>query len=265
MTGRPQRTTPERARRRGRVRFWRRTIVRLVAILAILVALVGAYGTYTAYRQVEVAEQSARRELGQISDQFAQMSATLLTVSSSAANAATSVDAARTSLTETSKTTRDFAGALDRTASVINFTIPGFNIRPLDGLDTSFHNQASQLRDLAMQVDQTNTALSQNNQDLQAISTDVVQISRQMGDISTQLDHFSSGPDNSLATITRETRTLIVWSGIIHLVLLAIGVSLYLLTIEEVEVADAVQGERRRGSSAVRGMGRRAGVGAGRG
>jgi septal ring factor EnvC (AmiA/AmiB activator) len=233
MTGQPRRTTPERARRRGRARFWRRLVIRLVAILACLTALVGGYGSYSAYRQVSTAELAAQQELGQISEQFAQISTTLLTVSASAGNAATSIDEARTSLIDASKTTRDFAGTLDQTASVINFTIPGFNIRPLDGLDTSFHDQARQLRDLATQVDQTNTALSQNDQDLRAISADVGRISRQMGDISTQLGHFASGPDSSLATITRETRILIIWSGIIHLLLFAIGVSLYLLTIEE--------------------------------
>jgi hypothetical protein len=141
------------------------------------------------------------------------------------------VDEARTTLTDTSQTTRDFAGVLDRTASVINFTIPGFNIRPLDGLDTNFHDQARQLRDLATQVDQTNTALSQNGQNLRAISADVTRISRQMGDIS-------AGQDSPLTNITGGTRTLIVWGGIIHLLLFAIDVSLCLLTIEDAEPVD---------------------------
>jgi septal ring factor EnvC (AmiA/AmiB activator) len=240
MTGQPRRTIPDRARP-GRARAWRRLIVRFVAVLSCLTALAGAAGSFYAYRQVSVADQAAQQELGQISDQFAQISATLVTVGTSSDNAATSVDEARTALTDTSKTTRDFAGTLDQTASVINFTIPGFNIRPLNGLDTSFHDQASQLRALATQVDQTNTALSQNGQDLRAISADVTQISRQMSDISTQLRHFASGPDSSLATITRGTRTLIIWSGIIHLLLLAIGVSLYLLTIEDAELSSRVR------------------------
>jgi septal ring factor EnvC (AmiA/AmiB activator) len=242
MTGRPRRTTPDRARRRGHARAWRRLIVRLFAVLACLFALAGAAGSFYAYRQVSVADRAAQQELVQISDQFAQISATLVTVSTSANNAGTSVDEARTALTDTAKTTRDFAGTLDQTASVINFTIPGFNLRPLNGVDTSFHDQARQLRDLATQVDQTNTALSQNGQDLRAISADVTTISRQMGDVSAQLRHFSDGPDSSLATITRGTRTLIIWSGIIHLLLLAIGVSLFLLTVEDGQVRE-VEGE----------------------
>lgn len=210
MTMPPPRTTPERSRRRGRARFWRHLIVRVVAVLTCLLALAGVAVSIYAYRQVDTAEQTAQRELGQISEQFALVSATLLTVNTSAANAAASVDQAGLALTDSAKTTRDFAAVLDQTASVINFTIPGLNLRPLNGLDTNFRDQARQLRDLATQVDQTNTALGQNSQDLRAISADVTRISGQMGDISTQLRRFSTGPDSTLTTITDGTRMLTI-------------------------------------------------------
>ena len=230
----PHRATPSPSpHRRGR--RWRYRFIRLVALLTGVAAIAGLAGSVAIYRQIDAAERTARGQLDQIGEQFTQIAATLATVESSAANAATSVDQAGTALTDAAKTTREFAAALDETAAIINFSVPGLNFRPLDGLDTNFREQAGQLRDLATQVDRTNTTLGQNSRDLRAISGDVALIAREMGDISAQLRQFSSGPDSSLATITNGTRLLIAWSGVIHLLLLAIAASLFLLTIEDDE------------------------------
>lgn len=227
MSAAPRRSTT------GRARAWRRLIVRLIAVFSCLVALAGIVGSYAAYQRVSGAERAAQEQLRQISADFDQVSATLTTVSTSSANASTSVGEAQSALNDTSKTTRDIAGVLDRTAGVINFTIPGLNYQPLAGVDTSFRDQARQLRDVATQVDRTSGAMSQNGQDLRAISADVATISREMQSIATQLRDVSAGPTSPLATITGGTRVVILWTGTIHVLLLALGVALYLLTIED--------------------------------
>lgn len=229
---------PALARRRARARAWRRLIIRMVAVIACLVALAGASGSFIAYRQISVAQRGAQAELRQISENFAQVSTTLTTVSSSAANASTSVVEARTALDNTAKTTRGIADTLDQTAGVINFTFPGTTYKPLAGVDTSFRDQARQLRVVADDVTRTNTALTRNGTDLKAISDDVATVSRQMADISVQMRRLSNDGDGSLTTITDGTRLVIIWSGIIHLLLLAVGVSLYLLTVEDHALAN---------------------------
>ena len=230
---------PTLARRRARVRFWRRLIVRLIAVLSSLVALVGIVGSVIAYRQISVAQRSAQTELRQIGDNFAQISVTLGTVSTSAGNASTSVGEARVALDDAAKTTRGVADTLDQTAGVINFTVPGTTYKPLAGVDTSFRDQARQLRTVADDVAKTNTALSRNGTDLKAISGDVATVSTQMADISAQLGRLSNDGDGSLTMITNATRLVITWSGIIHLLLLLVGISLFLLTVEDRVLANA--------------------------
>jgi septal ring factor EnvC (AmiA/AmiB activator) len=233
-----QAPSPALARRRARVRFWRRLIIRLIAVLSSLVALVGIVGSVSAYRQISGAQRSAQTELRQIGDNFAQVSVTLATVSTSAGNASTSVGEARVALDDAAKTTRGVADTLDQTAGVINFTVPGTTYKPLAGVDTSFREQARQLRTVADDVAKTNTALGQNGTDLKAISDDVSTVSRQMADISAQLRSLSNDGDGSLSMITNATRLVIIWSGIIHLLLLLVGVSLFLLTVEDLVLAN---------------------------
>lgn len=234
----PTGPSPALVRRRSRARFWRRLIVRLVAVVACLVALAGTTGSVIAYRQISVAQRSAQAELRQISDNFAQIATTLDTVSTSAANASTSVGEAREALDNTVKTTRDVANTLDETAKAINFTVPGTTYKPLDGVDTSFRAQARQLRTVAGDVERTNAALGQNGTDLKAISDEVATVAGQMDAIAAQLRQLSSDSGGSLTTITNGTRLLIIWSGVIHLLLLAVGLSLYLLTVEEHALAN---------------------------
>lgn len=229
---------PTLTRRRAGARFWRRLIVRLVAVIACLVALAGTTGSIIAYRQISDAQREARAGLRQVSDNFVQIAATLAVVSTSAANASISVGEARGALDNTVKTTRDIADTFDETAKLINFTFPGTTYKPLAGVDTSFTDQARQLRVVADDVASTNAALARNGTDLKAISDDVATVSRQMSDISAQLRQLSNDTDGSLTTITNGTRLVIIWSGVIHLLLLAVGLSLYLLTVEEQALAN---------------------------
>lgn len=225
--------------RRARVRFWRRLIIRLIAVFSVLIALVGIAGAVFAYRQVSVAQRSAQTELRDISDNFAQIAQTLATVSTSATNASTSVGEARVALDDAAKTTRGVADTLDGTADVINFTVPGTTYKPLEGVDTSFREQARQLRLVAEDVAKTNTALSQNGTDLKAIGSDVSTVSSQMGDISVQLQRLSNDSNGSLTTLTNATRLVITWGGIVHLLLLLVGISLFLLTVEDLVLTNA--------------------------
>ena len=220
-------------RRRSRAKRLRILFIRLVAIIACMIGIAGIIASVLAYQRTGQIERSTQNELRQISNNFTLIANTLTTVSGSAMNAADSVTQARQSLTEAANTTRSTADTLDQTAEVINFAIPGTNIRPLAGVDTNFRDQASQLRVLATNVDQTNAVLGQNVTDLSAISTDVASIARQMSDVAGQLRRFSGENDGTLAAVANSARLLLVWSMIVHGVLCALGLCLWLLTIEE--------------------------------
>lgn len=220
-------------RRRSRAHRLRQGIVRFVAILSCFVGLVGIGGSALIYRQVNVIERATQNQLRQISNNFILVANTLTTVSSSATNAATSVEQARQSLGEAATTTRGAAATLDQTAGAINFAIPGTTYRPLAGVDINFRDEARQLRALADNVDQTNKAIGQNGQDLGAISRDVGTISEQMADIASQLQVLSGSETGPLALVAGSARLLLIWSMIVHGVLFALGLCLWLLTVEE--------------------------------
>ncbi len=219
---------PRRWARRLRILF-----IRLVAILACMIGITGIIASVLAYQRVSQIERSTQNELRAISNNFTLIANTLTTVSSSATNAAGSVAQARLSLTEAASTTRSTADTLDQTAGVINFSIPGINIRPLAGVDANFRDEARQLRLLANNVDQTNAVLAQNVDDFNAISTDVASISRQMSDIAGQLRRLSGENDGTLDAVANSARLMLIWSVVIHALLMALGLCLALLTIEE--------------------------------
>lgn len=213
---------------------WRRIFVRLVAIASCLIAIGGIGASAYAYRQVGGAERVAQEQLLQISTSFADVAASTQTVSASIDRAAVTVEEARGSLQSASQTTNTAAKTLEDTARVIDFTIPGFNYRPLEGVDASFREQARQLRLLAGDIDRTGAALGRNVGDLHTIGKDVTEVSRDLDHVSTQLRDFSgrgSGP-GGLANITRSTRLILTWSIIVHLLLFGLGIALYLLTTE---------------------------------
>lgn len=213
---------------------WRRLFVRLVAIVTCLVALGGIGASAYTYQRVDQAEREARAQLLQLSGVFSEISVSLLAASDSVERAAVTVDDAQASLTSVSTTTRGAASTLDETARIINFTIPGTGLRPLEGVDVTFREQARQLRQLATDVDQTGSSLGRNATDLRAIRTDVAAISTDMNDISLQLHEFAVGGANpgGLARITDGTRLMITWSIVIHVMLFGMGVAIYLLSSE---------------------------------
>lgn len=211
---------------------WRRLFIRLLAIVTSLVALAGIAASVYVYRQVDRAQGAAQAQLEEISGSFTQVAASLRTVSASANNAATSTNEAKLSLDGAAATTRAAADTLDYTAALINFSIPGLG-RPLAGVDVAFRNQGTQLRTLAGQIDQTGGALVQNDRDLRAISADVGTIARDVEAVSRQLRTFADPGAGGLGQITIATRLLVAWSVVIHLLLLGMAVSLYLLTLDD--------------------------------
>lgn len=233
MVASPDSSDNAAPRRRGRAHRIRQVIVRFVAILTCFIGMVGCGGSLLIYRQVNVIERATQNQVRQISNNFILVANTLTTVSNSASNAATSVGQAQQSLGEAATTTRGAATTLDQTAGTINFAIPGTNYRPLAGVDTNFREQARQLRALAENVDQTNRAIGQNAQDLGAISRDVGSIASQMSGIADQLQQLSGEANSPLALVAGSARLLLIWSMILHGLLFAIGLSLWLLTVDE--------------------------------
>ena len=233
MSASPARYAPAPRRPHGWARRLRVLIIRLVAILACLIGITGIIASVLAYQRIERLERDTQNELRQISNNFTLIANALTTVSGSATNAADSVSQARQSLTEAANTTRSTADTLDETSKAVNFAIPGTTYRPLAGVDTNFRDQARQLRALATNIDQTNAILAQNVDDLGAISNDVASISRQMSDIAGQLRRLSGDNDGTLAAVANSARLLLIWSGVIHGLLMALGCCLALLTIEE--------------------------------
>lgn len=203
-----------------------------MAVVVGLVALVGLVGTVVAFVRVNQAQGAAQRQLLEISQSFDQVAATLHTASDSAAHAAASVDDAKASLGNASQSARSAADSLDQSADLINFSIYG--IQPLQGVDTTFRAQATQLRTLATQLDQTSDSMDQNATDLRAISGDVETTATEVGTVSGQLKQFAGyGPGPSgLLQVTAGTRLLLVWSMVVHVLMLGVGVALYLLADE---------------------------------
>ena len=225
-------------RRRSRAHRLRQLLVRFVALLACFLGMVGVGGSVLIYRQVNAIERAAQNQLREISNNFTLAANTLTTVSTSSANAATSVAQARQSLGETVTTTRDAATTLDQTAVAINFAIPGTTYRPLAGVDENFRDQARQLRILAGSVERTTTAIGQNERDLDDISRDVGAISAQTSDIADQIRQLSRENDSPLALVANSARLLLVWSMLLHGLLFALGLCLWLLTVEEREPSE---------------------------
>jgi uncharacterized protein YoxC len=233
MAASPDRPADAARERRSRAHRLRQAIVRFVALLTCFIGLVGLGGSTLIYRQVNVIERASQNQIRQISNNFVLVANTLTTVSTSANNASTSVEQARRSLDDAATTTRGAATTFDQTAVAINFAIPGTTYRPLVGVDTNFREQARQLRTLADDVDQTNAAIGQNVQDLGAISRDVGTISSQMADVANQLQQLSGADNSPLTLVAGSARLLLIWSMIIHGLLFALGLCLWLLTVEE--------------------------------
>jgi hypothetical protein len=220
---------------RSLARFtWRRVFIRMVALVGCLVAIVGMYASIRAYREIDRAQGVAQAQLRETSATFRQVATSLRTVADSAEHAAGTADGAKGTLGEASATTRNAAGTLDETAKAINFTIPFTNTKPLEGVDQNFRNTATELRTLAGTIDETGASLELNASDLRAIGRDVDGMATQMDRVSEQLRQFAGdGPGESgLLQITAGTRLILSWSVVIHLLLFAMAICLFLLTTE---------------------------------
>lgn len=213
---------------------WRRIFIRVVAIAGCLAAIVGLYASVKTYRQIDRAQTLAQAQLRESSATFKQVAVSLRTVADSADHAATTADGAKGTLGTASATTRNAAGTLDDTASAINFTIPFTNTKPLEGVDTNFRDTAKELRTLADTIDLTGGSLATNAADLRAISRDVDAMAVEMERVSDQLRQFAGdGPGESgLVQITGGARMILAWSVVIHLLLLGMAMSMFLLTTE---------------------------------
>lgn len=230
-------TTASRRKELGRslARFtWRRVFIRVVALAGCLAALVGMYASVQMYREIDRAQTLAQAQLRESSATFKQVAASLRTVADSADHAATTADGAKGTLGNASATTRNAAGTLDDTASAINFTIPFTNTKPLEGVDTNFRDTAKELRGLADTIDLTGGSLETNAADLRAISRDVDAMAVEMDRVSDQLRQFAGdGPGESgLVQITDGARMILSWSVVIHLLLLGMAMSMFMLTTE---------------------------------
>lgn len=211
-----------------------------MAVVTCLVALVGCAWLIAAYRQIDRTQQATREQVLQASATFTQVATTLRTATTATNDAASSLGTAQMALEGAAETTRTTATTLDQTADVINFTIPGLNIRPLAGVDTNFRTEAAQLRQLGERLDQAAGVLPANARDLRAIGTDLDATARQLDTNAGQLRRFAGeGDSGTLPMLLANFRLVILWSILVHLLLFLVGIGLYLLTIEVRQIAGA--------------------------
>ena len=213
---------------------WRRVFIRVVALAGCLAAIVGVYVSVRAYRQIERAQTVAQAQLRETSATFRQVAASLRTVSDWADHAATTVDGARgRSARPRQRRAMPPARSMIRPGRSTLRSRSRTRSRWMAS-DTNFRNTATQLRTLADTIDQTGGSLEQNATDLRAISRDVDAMATQMDRVSDQLRQFAGdGPGESgLLQIAGGARLILSWSVVIHLLLFAMSVSLFLLTTD---------------------------------
>lgn len=205
--------------------------VRFIALVTGLLAVVGLSASIYGYVQIGRAERIIRTQVNESADTFTQVATSLQTASDSALHAGVTVDDAQSSLTSASTTLTDLAGTLDQSGSAINVAIPGLGVRPFAGVQSNFRDQATEFRDLAKTVDSTRDAFGGNATDLRTIGTTVSGLAVTMRARARQLHAFSDGDSGAnLASITTPIRVLVAYSILMHLLLLGIGASLFVLT-----------------------------------
>jgi uncharacterized phage infection (PIP) family protein YhgE len=204
--------------------------VRVFTVLAVIVALVGIGVSVTINWRIGQAERGAQDQLHGLSRTAAQSARTLRSVTDASTQGGATVDSATTSLRQVSGTIRDTAGTIEATAGVFDFTIPIANTRPLAGVDQSFRQQADQLRTIATQIDQTNDSLGKNAGNLRTIGQQVAQVATNTDDLADQLQRFADGPGpNSVPAIAHDVRVLLIWSVVLHVLILGFALSFYIL------------------------------------
>ncbi len=225
-----QRVVPARAAAPRRIppRFH---FIRFIALFAAAMAVCGLGASLYGWAQIGRVETVLRDGARQTGATLTQVAISLQTASDSATHAAGSADDARTALADASKTTRDLAATLDETGKTLDVTIPGLNIRPFTGVETNFRSQSDEFRTLSTSIDATRTSIAQNATDLRAIGTNTGALAATMRDRATLLNDLAR-PGSTLDTIITPLRVLAAWSVLLHLLLLGMGVSLFVLTIE---------------------------------
>jgi hypothetical protein len=204
--------------------------VRVFTVLAVIVALIGIGVSVTVNWRISQAERGAQNQLHALSRTATQSAQTLRSVTDASMQGGATVDSATTSLRQVSATIRDTAGTIEATASAFDFTIPIANTRPLAGVDQSFHQQADQLRTVATQIDQTNDSLGKNSDTLRTIGQQVALVANNTDDLANQLARFADGPGpNSVPAIAHDVRVLLIWSVVLHLLILGFAISFYII------------------------------------
>jgi predicted transglutaminase-like cysteine proteinase len=209
---------------------YRHLFVQIVALLISILAIVGILVSLYAYRQVDRTEQDAQRQMQQVSDTLRQTSATLGTVTTAAQQGASTVDESTQALTSAAQTVRATADRLDDTAGKINFTIPITNQKPLAGVDDNFRAEATQLRQFAVSIDQTSASFAKNAGNLRTIADQVNTVAKQVNDIGTITDHFAAPGSGDIAALARDFRIVLLWSVVVHIMLLLMCIALIVLT-----------------------------------
>jgi len=209
---------------------WGLHAIRIVAILTAVVALGGMIVSFYAYRQVGRTERAAQSQLRSLGQTIAQSADTLRSTADASTQGAATVDMAATSLSQTSGSLRDVATTVEATAKVLNFTIPITNTRPLAGADENFRQVATQLRTIATSIDQTQDSLGKNSGNLRTIGQQVAIVAGNMDDVARQLRQSADGPSaNSAPAIAGNVRLVLIWSMVLHLLLLVFAISFYIL------------------------------------
>lgn len=204
--------------------------VRLFTVLATVVALVGTGVSIVAYRQMGRAQAAAQEQMRLIGRTTAQSSQTLRDVSTASTQGAATADSATASIGQISGTIRDTAGTIESTAGLFNFTIPITNAHPLAGVEASFRQQAAQLRGVSTEIDQTGASLASNSANLRTISDQVQAVAQNTDAIAGQIMHLADGPGpGSVPDIANNVRLILIWSIILHLLVLGFAISFYIL------------------------------------
>lgn len=204
--------------------------VRVFTVLAVIVGLIGVGVSLTVNWRIGQAERGAQDQLHGLSRTASQSAQTLRSVTDASTQGGATVDSATASLRQVSGTIRDTAGTIEATASVFDFTIPITNTRPLAGVDQSFRQQANQLRTIATQIDQTNDSLGKNAGNLRTIGQQVALVANNTDDLANQLQRFADGPGpNSVPAVAHDVRVLLIWSVVLHFLVLGFAISFYIL------------------------------------
>ncbi|GEM_PF-6817992 len=205
-------------------------VVRVFTVLATVVAFIGISISVYAWRQIDRAQAEAQQQLRLIGHTAAQSSQALRSVTDASTQGATTIDSATMSLTHVSATIRDTAGTIEATAGAFNFTIPITNVRPLASVDASFRQAAAQLRSISAEIDKTGASLTANGNTLRTIGQEVQTVSQDMDAVANQILRLADGPGSgNVPAIARNVRLILIWSVVLHLLVLGFAISLYIL------------------------------------